>query len=111
MKGTIHWVSARHAVDVEVRLYDRLFLKEDPNQAPDGKTFLSNLNPDSLKVVAGCKAEPMLAKATPGARYQFERVGYFCVDAKDSGPGAPVFNRTVTLKDTWARIEQREGGA
>lgn len=108
VKGTIHWVSARHAVNAEVRLYDRLFLKEDPNEAPDGKSFLSNLNPGSLKVLVGCKLEPMLGAALPGARYQFERVGYFCVDAMDSKPGAPVFNRTVTLKDTWAKIEQRE---
>jgi glutaminyl-tRNA synthetase len=108
VKGTIHWVSAHHAVDAEVRLYDRLFLKEDPNEAPEGKTFLSNLNPGSLKVLIGCKLEPMLGAALPGARYQFERVGYFCVDNVDSKPGAPVFNRTVTLKDTWAKIEQRE---
>ena len=108
VKGTIHWVSAQHAVNAEVRLYDRLFLKEDPNQAPEGKSFLSNLNPGSLKVLAGCKLEPMLGTALPGARYQFERVGYFCVDTIDSKPGAPVFNRTVTLKDTWAKIEQRD---
>ena len=109
VKGTIHWVSAQHAVNAEVRLYDRLFLKEDPDEAPEGKSFLSNLNPGSLKVLAGCKLEPMLGVALPGARYQFERVGYFCVDTVDSKPGAPVFNRTVTLKDTWAKIEQREG--
>ena len=107
MKGTIHWVSAPHAVDAEVRLYDRLFVKEDPNDIPDGKTFLDFINPDSLKVLSGCKVEPMLGMAAPGARFQFERMGYFCVDIKDSRAGAPVFNRTVTLKDTWAKIEQR----
>ena len=107
VKGTIHWVSAPHAVDAEVRLYDRLFSKEDPNDIPEGKSFLDFINPDSLKVLTGCKLEPMLAKAEPGSRYQFERVGYFCVDIKDAKPGAPVFNRTVTLKDTWAKIEQR----
>jgi glutaminyl-tRNA synthetase len=107
VKGTIHWVSAPHAVDAEVRLYDRLFTKEDPNVIPEGKSFLDFINPDSLKVLTGCKLEPMLAKAEPGSRFQFERVGYFSVDPKDSKPGAPVFNRTVTLKDTWAKIEQR----
>jgi glutaminyl-tRNA synthetase len=107
VKGTIHWVSAPHAVDAEVRLYDRLFSKEDPNDIPEGKSFLDFINPDSLKVLTACKLEPMLAKAEPGSRYQFERVGYFCADAKDSKPGVPVFNRTVTLKDTWAKIEQR----
>jgi glutaminyl-tRNA synthetase len=107
VKGTLHWVSAQHAVNAEVRLYDRLFLKEDPNEAPEGKSFLSNLNPGSLTVLTGSKLEPMLGGALPGARYQFERVGYFCVDIVDSKPGAPVFNRTVTLKDTWAKIEQR----
>jgi glutaminyl-tRNA synthetase len=107
VKGTIHWVSARHAVDAEVRLYDRLFRREDPNAIPEGMSFLDFINPDSLRVLTACKLEPMLAAAEPGSRFQFERVGYFCVDAKDSKPGAPVFNRTVTLKDTWAKIEQR----
>jgi glutaminyl-tRNA synthetase len=107
VKGTIHWVSARHAVDAEVRLYDRLFSTENPNDVPEGKTFLDFINPDSLKVLKGCKLEPMLANAEAGSRFQFERVGYFCVDAKDAKPGTPVFNRTVTLKDTWAKIEQR----
>jgi glutaminyl-tRNA synthetase len=108
VKGTIHWVSARHAVDAEVRLYDRLFVKEDPNQAEEGGDFLSNLNPRSLEILRQCKVEPMLGKVVGGARFQFERVGYFCVDHKDSRPGAPVFNRVVTLKDTWAKIEQRD---
>ncbi len=109
VKVTIHWVSARHAVDAEVRLYDRLFLKEDPNQADASGSFLSNINPESLQVLKGCKAEPMLGDVPAGGRFQFERVGYFCADAQDSKPGSPVFNRTVTLRDTWAKIEQREG--
>jgi glutaminyl-tRNA synthetase len=108
VKGTLHWVSARHAVDVEVRLYDRLFLKEDPDDVPEGQTFLSSLNPDSLQVRTRCKAEPMLIGAQAGSRFQFERVGYFCVDSRDSVPGKPVFNRIVSLKDTWAKIERRE---
>ncbi len=107
VKGTIHWVSAPHAVDGEVRLYDRLFLKEDPNE--DG-SFLSNLNPDSLQILSGCKLEPMLGSAAPGERFQFERVGYFCVDSARTDSGAPVFNRTVTLRDTWAKIAQRGAG-
>ena len=110
VKVTVHWVSARHAVDAEVRLYDRLFVKEDPNQTDESGNFLDNLNPESLRVLKGCKVEPMLGSADAGSKYQFERVGYFCADAKDSKPGAPVFNRTVTLRDTWAKIEQREGG-
>jgi glutaminyl-tRNA synthetase len=109
VKVTVHWVSARHAVDAEVRLYDRLFVKEDPNQSEESGNFLANLNPDSLQVLKGCKVEPMLGKSAPGSRFQFERVGYFCADTKDSKPGAPVFNRTVTLRDTWAKIEQRGG--
>jgi glutaminyl-tRNA synthetase len=109
VKGTIHWVSARHAVDAEVRLYDTLFLKEDPNQVEGDQTFLANLNPNSLQVLKNCKVEPMLGSAAPGSRFQFERVGYFCADSKDSKPGAPVFNRIVTLKDTWAKIEQKQG--
>jgi glutaminyl-tRNA synthetase len=104
VKGTIHWVSAAHAVDAEVRLYDRLFVSEDPSD--EGRDPLSDLNPDSLNVLAGCKVEPALAAATEGQRFQFERQGYFSVDP-DSRPGAPVFNRTVTLKDTWARISAR----
>ncbi|HSQ75248.1 MAG TPA: glutamine--tRNA ligase/YqeY domain fusion protein [Bacteroidota bacterium] len=110
VKGTIHWVSAQHAVDAEVRLYDRLFLKEDPNDVPEGKSVLVNLNPDSLQVLTGCKLEPMLGSAAPGDRFQFERVGYFCVDTARTASGAPIFNRTVTLKDTWAKIEQRVVG-
>ena len=104
VKGTIHWVSAAHAIDAEVRLYDRLFASEDPSD--EGRDPLTDLNPASLEVVRGCKVEPALAQATPATRFQFERQGYFCVDP-DSRPGAPVFNRTVTLKDTWARIAGR----
>jgi glutaminyl-tRNA synthetase len=102
VKGTIHWVSARHAIDAEVRLYDRLFATEDPSDFPEGQDFTVNLNPNSLEILGNCKLEPSLAAATLDARYQFERLGYFCLDA-DSKPGAPVFNRTVTLKDSWAK--------
>jgi glutaminyl-tRNA synthetase len=101
VKGTIHWVSAAHAVDAEVRLYDRLFASEDPGG--NGHDPLDDLNPDSLERLPGCKVEGGLANVAPGTRFQFERQGYFCVDP-DSRPGAPVFNRTVTLKDTWAKI-------
>jgi glutaminyl-tRNA synthetase len=111
VKGTIHWVSAQHAVEAEVRLYDRLFLKENPLAVEEGEDFLKNINPDSLQVLRGCKVEPMLGSAAPGSRYQFERVGYFCADSKDSKPGAAVFNRVVTLKDTWAKIESRQNTA
>ncbi len=103
VKSTIHWVSAEHAVDAEVRLYDSLFSTEDPNQGDD---FRANLNPNSLEVLSGCKLEPALAAAKPGDRYQFERLGYFCADP-DSAPGKPVFNRTLALRDTWAKIEKR----
>ena len=104
VKATLHWVSAAHAVDADVRLYDRLFTAESPGAGD--VDFLTQLNPHSLEVVRGCKLEPSLASAPAGARYQFERLGYFCVDS-DSRPGAPVFNRTVTLKDTWAKIKER----
>ena len=106
VKSTIHWVSAAHAVDAEVRLYDTLFTKEDPNEVAEGQDFTANLNPNSLEVLTDCKVEPGLKDAAPGTRYQFERTGYFCVDP-DSAPGKPVFNRTIGLKDTWAKIEQR----
>ena len=106
VKATIHWVSAAQAVSGEVRLYDNLFLKEDPGQVEEGQDFAANLNPKSLEVRTECKMEPALADAVAGARYQFERLGYFSVDA-DSAPGKPVFNRTVTLKDAWAKIEKR----
>lgn len=103
VKGTIHWVSAQHASSVTVRLYDRLFLNENPEDVPAGKTFLDNINPNSVQVVQAY-VEPELAKQEPGTRVQFERNGYYCVDTKDSKPGKPVFNRIVTLKDTWAKI-------
>ncbi len=109
-KSTMHWVSAEHAVEAEVRLYETLFSVEVPEDVPEGQEFTQTLNPQSLEVLRGCKLEPSLASAEPGARYQFERMGYFCADAEDSRPGAPVFNRTVTLKDTWARIEGRQQG-
>ena len=104
VKGTIHWVSAEHAGDAEIRLYDRLFLSEDPGAG--GRDPFDDLNPHSLEVIAGAKVEPSLLSATAGSRFQFERQGYFCVDP-DSGGSQPVFNRTVTLKDAWARIQKR----
>jgi len=107
VKGTIHWVSAAHAGEAEVRLYDHLFVKPRPDEEEDWK---AGLNPDSLQVLTGCKLEPSLKGAAPGSRYQFERQGYFCVDSKDSRPGHLVFNRTVGLRDTWAKIEKAEGG-
>ena len=106
VKSTIHWVSAAHALDAEVRIYDKLFTKEDPNQVEEGQEFTANLNPNSLEVIAQAKLEPSLANAPVESRYQFERLGYFCVDP-DSKPGRPVFNRTVALKDTWAKIEKK----
>lgn len=105
VRGTLHWVSAEHAVKAEARLYDRLFLKKDPLDVPDGDSFKGSLNPDSLKTVA-CFVEPSVADAAPGTRYQFERVGYFCVDT-DSAAEAMVFNRTVPLRDSWAKIEKK----
>jgi glutaminyl-tRNA synthetase len=104
VKGTIHWVSAADAVTAEVRLYDRLFTSEDPGAGD--RDPLTDLNPHSLERLAAAKVEPSLANAPAGTRYQFERQGYFCVDP-DSRPGAPVFNRTVTLKDAWARVAAR----
>jgi glutaminyl-tRNA synthetase len=107
VKATLHWVSAAHAIPVEVRLYDRLFTAEDPERVEDGQTFLDRLNPGSLAILRDCKAEPGLANAVVPARFQFERIGYFCVDP-DSSPGSLVFNRTVSLRDTWARIERKQ---
>ena len=106
VKATIHWVSAAHAIDAEVQMYETLFTKEDPNQTVEGQDVTANLNPNSLEVIRNAKLEPSLANASVGNRYQFERLGYFCVDP-DSAPGKPVFNRTVALKDTWAKIEKR----
>jgi len=107
VKSTIHWVSAQHAVAATVRLYDKLFAKENPNVEEDGTDFLTYLNPHSLEVLTDCKVEPSVAQAAPGTRFQFERLGYFCVDSEESKPGALVLNRTVSLKDTWAKIEKR----
>jgi len=106
VKATIHWVSAAHAIPAEVRLYDSLFAKANPDEVPEGKDFKANLNPNSLEILTSCRLEPSLASAAPGSRYQFERLGYFCADLRDSRPGALVFNRTVTLRDTWAKIEK-----
>ncbi|HWW85790.1 MAG TPA: glutamine--tRNA ligase/YqeY domain fusion protein [Vicinamibacterales bacterium] len=109
VKATLHWVSAGDALPVEVRLYDRLFSVEDPENVTEGKTFLDNLNPSSLETLVNCLAEPSLGDAAPGDQFQFERLGYFCVD-QDSRPGRLVFNRTVTLRDAWAKIAQRQDG-
>jgi glutaminyl-tRNA synthetase len=103
VKGTIHWVSAPHAVEAEVRLYETLFAKSKPDEEED---FLTALNPNSLTVLSGARLEASLASATPGSRFQFERNGYFCVDSRDSSAGHLVFNRTVGLRDTWAKIEK-----
>ena len=106
VKGTIHWVSASQAIEAEVRLYDRLFTAENPMEAVGGEGFLGVLNPDSLQVVNGY-VEPSLAGTAPGSRYQFERLGYFCVDSKDFSPDHLVFNRTIPLRDSWAKIEKQ----
>ncbi|MBN8545738.1 MAG: glutamine--tRNA ligase/YqeY domain fusion protein [Ignavibacteria bacterium] len=106
VKGTIHWVSAKHAIDAEVRLYDRLFDHVDPNRPDEGKEWTDNLNQNSLTVLNNCKLEPYLRDVVPGFTCQFERLGYFCADIKDSFPGKPVFNRTVTLRDNWAKANK-----
>ena len=106
VKATIHWVSAAHAVPAEVRLYDHLFTKEDPDDLPEGADWKTNLNPRSLETLPDCRIEPCLASATPGSIYQFERIGYFCVDTAESSPERLLFNRTITLRDTWAKIER-----
>jgi glutaminyl-tRNA synthetase len=106
VKATLHWVSAAHAVAAEVRLYDHLLKSPDTSDAAPASDFTQLLNPNSLEVLTGCKLEPSLAEAAPGARYQFERQGYFCADVRDSTPSRPVFNRTVTLRDTWARVQK-----
>ncbi|MDP3921230.1 MAG: glutamine--tRNA ligase/YqeY domain fusion protein [Candidatus Omnitrophota bacterium] len=108
VKGTIHWVSAERAVKTEVRLYDHLFTEREPEKVEEGKDYLSNLNADSLETLADCYAEPVLKEAEPGSRFQFERLGYFFADPIDSTPGKPVFNRIVTLRDTWANIERAQ---
>ena len=104
-KGTIHWVSAKEAFNAEVRLYDRLFSVEDP-ESEEGKDFKEFLNPNSLEIIENCKLEPSLKNAVQGEKFQFERLGYFCVDSKYSKTGSPVFNRIVTLRDSWAKIER-----
>jgi len=104
VKGTLHWVSAPHAASAEVRLYEHFFVKQNPNDVEESKDFTDYINPNSLEILSNCMLEPSLSEAIPGSRYQFERLGYFCVDLKDSKNGSLVFNRTVTLRDTWAKI-------
>ncbi|MBA61186.1 MAG: glutamine--tRNA ligase [Planctomycetaceae bacterium] len=107
VKGTIHWVSVEHAVDAEVRLYDHLFQTQHPNDVEQGQTYLDNLNPNSLEILKNCKLESSLGEAQPGERFQFERLGYFCVDSRESSDSKPVFNRSVTLRDTWAKMQKK----
>jgi glutaminyl-tRNA synthetase len=109
VKSTIHWVSAAHAIDAEVRVYESLFTKPNPGDVEEGQDFTANLNPNSLETLSGCKLEPSLADAPVESRYQFERLGYFCVD-RESASGKLVFNRTVALRDTWGKIEKRGKG-
>jgi glutaminyl-tRNA synthetase len=108
VKSTIHWVSAVHAIEAEIRNYGRLFLTPDPNVCAEDGSFLDNINPDSLEVLTNAKLEPSLATAKPGYRIQFERLGYYCVDL-DSNQEKLVFNRTLPLKDSWAKIEKKAG--
>ncbi len=108
VKSTIHWVSAAHAVPAEVRLYDRLFNKPNPDDTEEGEDFMDSINPDSLEVIRGAQVEPLLGLAAPASRWQFERIGYFVADSVDTRPGQPVFNRTVGLRDTWAKIEEAQ---
>lgn len=110
VKGTLHWVSAAHAVRCQVRVFDHLFQVIDPDEVPKGSNWLDNLNPKSLEVLDECYVEPSLARAQPGAHYQFERLGYFVVDSADSRPGEPIFNRSVPLRDSWARIQRAQQG-
>jgi len=107
VQGTLHWVSAPHSLEAEVRLYDHLFAKVDPGDVEENSDFKANLNPNSLETLTSCRVEPGLANAEPGSRYQFLRMGYFCVDGDSSG-GKLVFNRTVTLRDTWAKIQEAQ---
>jgi len=107
VKSTLHWVSAGHALEAEVRLYDHLFTKENPEMGAEGEDFKSNLNPNSLDILTSCRVEPSLGHAKPLSRYQFERLGYFCVDP-DSSDGKLVFNRTVSLRDKWAKIQKAQ---
>ncbi len=108
VRGTLHWVSADHALEAEVRLYDRLFEKADPTGEKDGPDFTGYLNPNALEILRSCRVEPSLAGAVPGSRCQFERVGYFCVDSRDSTEQTPVFNRIVPLRDSWAKIQKKQ---
>ena len=108
VKSTMHWVSAAHAISAEIRLYDKLFTKADPYDLEEGQDVLDNLNPNSLEILTGAKLEPSLANAKLEDRFQFERVGYFCLDP-DSSAGKLVFNRTLALKDSWAKIEKKAG--
>ena len=110
VQGTLHWVSAAHALEAEARLYDRLFVNANPGGQKDGPDFKAYFNPNSLETLTSCRVEPSLAAAAPGSRYQFERQGYFCVDTVDSSPGSLVFNRTASLRDSWAKIERAAGG-
>ncbi|MBE9504463.1 MAG: glutamine--tRNA ligase, partial [Proteobacteria bacterium] len=107
VKGTLHWVSARHSLKAEVRLYDRLFVKENPDGTKGGPDYKTYLNEDSLEVLTDCRVEPSLASAAPESRFQFERQGYFCVDSVDSKDGNLVFNRTSTLRDSWVKAQQK----
>ncbi len=109
VKSTLHWVSATHAIEAQIRLYENLFINENPDTAEEGKDFTTNLNPESLEILSSCKLEPCLANAKPESRYQFERLGYFCVDSDRTSDGKLIFNRTATLRDTWAKIQKAEG--
>jgi glutaminyl-tRNA synthetase len=108
VRGTLHWVAAGHSIPAEIRLYDHLFEKSNPLDTNEGESFISGLNPKSLEILKSAQLEPNLAGAEPGGRYQFERQGYFCADLKDSTEDMLVFNRTVSLRDTWARIQKSE---
>jgi glutaminyl-tRNA synthetase len=108
VKATIHWVSAKHTLETEVHLYDHLFDTPNPTSTDDNKNFKDHLNPGSLEILRSCRLEPSLKEAKPGEKYQFERLGYFCVDTIDSAHGHPVFNRTVSLRDTWAKIQKAQ---
>jgi glutaminyl-tRNA synthetase len=108
VKATLHWVSAAHAIEAKVRLYDHLFTAENPMDVKEGSDFTESLNPDSLEELTLCRLEPCLKDAENGMGYQFERLGYFCIDAEDSTPETPVFNRTVNLRDTWGKIQKSQ---
>jgi len=108
VKGTLHWVSAMHSIGAEMRLYDQLFNRANPDDVEEGKAFTDNLNPNSLQVVRSARLEPSLADAKTGQTYQFMRKGYFCLDP-ESRPGELVFNRTIALRDSWAKIQGRAG--